>query len=98
MDKPMCFCFKQMSHPRPKDRSGKYVYTFVKLLNARRENLDTIAVPVMVRRKLWRPLRPGEKIAVDGFVLTGSSYVDESMISGEPIPAEKSESARLDCG
>ncbi|MEJ7738296.1 MAG: heavy metal translocating P-type ATPase [Chitinophagaceae bacterium] len=34
-------------------------------------------------------VKPGEKIAVDGIVTTGSSFVDESMISGEPIPIEK---------
>lgn len=33
--------------------------------------------------------RPGEKIATDGTVLHGSSFVDESMISGEPIPVQK---------
>ncbi len=34
-------------------------------------------------------VRPGEKIPVDGEVVTGHSYVDESMISGEPVPVEK---------
>jgi len=40
-------------------------------------------------------VRPGEKIPVDGVVLEGASSVDESMISGEPIPVEKFEGARL---
>jgi Cu2+-exporting ATPase len=34
-------------------------------------------------------VRPGESIAVDGSVIDGESYVDESMISGEPVPVQK---------
>jgi P-type Cu+ transporter len=40
-------------------------------------------------------VRPGEKIPVDGVVLEGASSVDESMISGEPIPVEKFTGARV---
>jgi Cu+-exporting ATPase len=40
-------------------------------------------------------VRPGEKIPVDGVVLEGASSVDESMISGEPIPVEKITGARV---
>lgn len=40
-------------------------------------------------------VRPGEKIPVDGVVLEGASSVDESMISGEPIPVEKFPGARV---
>ncbi len=43
-------------------------------------------------------VKPGEKIAVDGTVKTGSSFVDESMISGEPIPVEKIEGEKVFAG
>ena len=34
-------------------------------------------------------VRPGERVAVDGTVFSGASYVDESMLSGEPVPVMK---------
>ncbi|WP_417249630.1 heavy metal translocating P-type ATPase [Celeribacter sp.] len=43
-------------------------------------------------------LRPGERVAVDGRVVSGESHVDEAMISGEPIPVEKAEGAPLVAG
>lgn len=55
----------------------------------RKVNIDDVQVgDVLV-------LRPGERVAVDGVVLTGESFVSEAMMSGEPIPVEKQAGAEL---
>ena len=43
-------------------------------------------------------VKPGEKIAVDGMVTSGSSYVDESMLSGEPVPVLKKADEKVFAG
>lgn len=43
-------------------------------------------------------VKPGEKIAVDGTVINGNSYVDESMLSGEPVPVLKNENEKVFAG
>lgn len=43
-------------------------------------------------------VKPGEKIPVDGRITEGSSTIDESMISGEPVPVEKSEGEKVSSG
>jgi Cu+-exporting ATPase len=57
---------------------------------------DVLLEQVQVGNRLR--VRPGEKIPVDGVVLEGHSSVDESMITGEPIPIEKDASAKVTAG
>ncbi len=46
--------------------------------------VDDVAIDDHIR------VRPGERLPVDGIVLDGQSYIDESMLTGEPLPAHKS--------
>ncbi|NNJ47899.1 MAG: heavy metal translocating P-type ATPase [Acidimicrobiia bacterium] len=55
------------------------------------QELDVAIDTVMVGDLIV--VRPGEKIPVDGEVISGSSTIDESMVTGEPIPVEKTEGA-----
>jgi len=54
--------------------------------------LDTIQVGNHIR------MRPGEKIPVDGEVIEGRTLVDESMLTGEPLPVEKIQGSQVSAG
>lgn len=43
-------------------------------------------------------VRPGERVAVDGTVESGTSYIDESMLSGEPVPVHKQPGSKVYAG
>ena len=61
------------------ERGGQYVE--IRIADVRRDDIVRI--------------RPGEKVPVDGVVIEGQSYVDESMITGEPVPVQKAEGAEV---
>ncbi|MDA8767198.1 heavy metal translocating P-type ATPase [Planktomarina temperata] len=87
---------------RAKGRTGKAIQSLlglrVKTAQVRRagEFVDCPIEEIVVGDVLSLP--PGERVAVDGVVHKGSSYIDESMITGEPRPVEKSTGAALTAG
>ncbi|WP_057091488.1 heavy metal translocating P-type ATPase [Comamonas thiooxydans] len=66
-----------------------------KTARVRREGLVQEIDIAQVRAGDLIEVRPGERIPVDGEVIEGRSFVDESMISGEPVPVEKAEGAEV---
>ncbi len=68
---------------------------------ARRLSGDGLEEPIelaAVRPGDLLRVRPGEKVPVDGVVIDGESAVDESMVTGEPLPADKAAGARVTGG
>ena len=60
-----------------------------------RDGVETDVPVATVRVGDTIRVRPGEKVPVDGIVIDGRSSVDESMVTGEPIPVEKQVGARV---
>ncbi len=58
---------------------------------------ETVAIAALVVGDKLR-LRPGDRVALDGEVLSGNSLLDESMLTGEPIPVAKSVGDSLSAG
>lgn len=55
-------------------------------------NVEQITLGMKLR------IKPGEKVPVDGTVLQGESYIDESMLTGEPVPVLKGDNAEVSAG
>ncbi len=58
---------------------------------------EEVAIDKIVKNDILR-VKPGDKIPVDGVIIEGATTVDESMISGEPIPVEKAENDKVSSG
>ena len=90
----------QLLELRARSRTGAAIKALLGLApkNARRINNDgseeDVALEQVQRGDRLR-VRPGEQVPVDGIVLEGSSHVDESMLTGEPMPLQKSADDRL---
>ncbi len=90
----------QVLELKARNQSGEAIKKLLGLAakSARKIQVDGVEVDipldtVQVGNKLR--VRPGEKVPVDGIILEGKSSVDESMISGEPIPVIKSEGDKV---
>jgi Cu2+-exporting ATPase len=63
------------------------------------EDGQTKVIPIQqIAQGMQLIIKPGERIAVDGIVTEGNSYVDESMLSGEPIPVSKEQGSKVFAG
>jgi len=90
----------QVMELRARSRTGAAIKALLGLApkTARKVGDDDTEVDIPledVRKGDRLRVRPGEKIPVDGVVLDGSSSVDESMVSGEPIPVQKQPGDKL---
>jgi P-type Cu+ transporter len=89
----------QMLEAKARSRTGSAIKALLnqaaKIARVVRDGKET-EVPVAEVTKGDRlRVRPGEKIPVDGVILEGRSSVDESMLTGEPIPVEKGPSDKV---
>ncbi len=80
---------------RTSEAIGRLVRLQAKTARVRR-GAEVVDLPIAeVRAGDLVEVRPGERVPVDGEVIEGGSYVDESMISGEPVPVAKAAGARV---
>ncbi|MDP5219329.1 heavy metal translocating P-type ATPase [Ruegeria sp. 2205SS24-7] len=91
--------FGRVLEARAKGRASSAIKSLLRLqpkfARVERDGI-TVDIPISELRKGdILMIRPGERIPVDAIVLDGHSRVDESMISGEPVPVAKSDGAEI---
>ena len=87
--------FEHIAKGRTSEAIKKLLQLQAKTARVIREG-ETVEVPIEAVVPGDRiQVRPGERVPVDGLVEEGQSYVDESMISGEPVPVAKQKDAEL---
>ena len=79
---------------RARHQTGAALRDLLKLAPRTARRLDSIGTETDVEISVLRPgdhirVRPGERVAVDGIILDGSSTLDESLVTGESMPVDK---------
>ncbi|WP_417885500.1 heavy metal translocating P-type ATPase [Zunongwangia sp.] len=92
----------QMLEARAHDRTNSAIKELLKLAPNKATRVvngkeEVVAIDDIEEGDILK-VKPGEKIPVDGIIKTGKSSVDESMISGEPVPVEKSAEDKVTSG
>lgn len=85
---------KQKTGSAIKKLMGLQVKTAVVLRNGKEE---TLSIDQVQKGDLVL-IKPGMKVPVDGMVVEGSSFLDEAMLTGEPVPVEKKEGDKVSAG
>ncbi len=92
----------QMLEARAHQKTGKAIEELMNLSPAEANLIEGSLekrVPLSeIKKGNFLRVKPGEKIPVDGSITEGSSSVDESMITGEPVPVEKTKGATVTAG
>ena len=93
----------QVLELRARARTGGAIRALLGLAPTTARRIDASGREADVALESVRPgdllrVRPGERVPVDGVVVEGASSVDESMITGEPVPVEKAAGARTTGG
>lgn len=90
--------FEAKSKRKTGDAIAKLIGLQAKTALVRRDGREQEIPASQVRRGDEVIIKPGSKIPVDGLIIEGSSFVDESMITGEPMPVEKKSADRVVAG